>query len=220
GPETVNPIAIPSTGSPKRSPATAGSPAPNRPAPRWRARSVRVAFLATNSAYGSTRSLLNLLDGLRDYNVAPHVICPARHPVAEAVRSRGLPVAVVPLEWWMAPGSRGALGGASRRMLRNLTCLPAVARLLRDWQTEVVYTNTSVLPLGAVASLVLGRLHVWHVREFGQLDHGLKPDWGNAAHDWWLNRARRIIAVSHSVRSELIGHVDPERIRVIYNGVA
>jgi glycosyltransferase involved in cell wall biosynthesis len=39
---------------------------------------------------------------------------------------------------------------------------------------DVIITNTLVIPWGALTALSLNKPHAWYVREFGQLDHGLK----------------------------------------------
>ena len=70
--------------------------------------------------------------------------------MTEALRSRHVPVAVIPIQWWasLRPSPRRAL----RRLVLNLKLLPALIRQLRTWDVEVVYTNTSVVPAGAMVS--------------------------------------------------------------------
>lgn len=44
---------------------------------------------------------------------------------------------------------------------------------VRSIGSDIVLTQTIVIPQGAVAAAVLGLPHVWWIREFGDLDHGL-----------------------------------------------
>ena len=198
---------------------------------------MRVAFISHYTAlYGANRSLLDLIDGLRTYNVVPHVVAAAEGDVTAALRSRDVPVVALPLQWWMA--SRDLYGfdvrhgarwvyrrlqrrrDAVRRLYGNFRVLPALVRQLRTWQIDVVYTNSIVTPIGAIASRRLRLPHVWHVREFGDLDYAFRHDWGLGVFRHILGSADAIIAISDAVRTHLLRGMSSQRIHTIYNGVA
>jgi glycosyltransferase involved in cell wall biosynthesis len=73
--------------------------------------------------------------------------------------------------------------------------------------------------LGAIISSWLRLPHLWHLREFGDLDYGLKPDW-----NWPLTRriigtADAHVAVSNAVLHHF--HLGARKTaHVVYNGVA
>src|SRR5580704_9816194 len=87
---------------------------------------LRVAFITHyTELYGANLSLLNLIEGLAGYGVRAHVICPDRGDLVGALDRRGVPAAVLPFEWWVAP--RGTRSGAAQRFRRNVRNLRTVA---------------------------------------------------------------------------------------------
>jgi glycosyltransferase involved in cell wall biosynthesis len=183
---------------------------------------LRLAFVAIQRRWtGAALSLLGLVDGLPAHGLVPHVVLQTGSPVAAAVLGRGVPLAQLPMRRWMEPRTTAlwpaqALG----RLAVNLACLPGLLRQLRAWQVDLIVTNGSIQPLGAFAAALLGRPHVWIVREFGLLDYDSPPDFGRPVFEYWLRRAAGVIAVSEAVRRVVLGNLPPERVDVIHNGVA
>jgi hypothetical protein len=60
--------------------------------------------------------------------------------------------------------------GAATRLLRNVRVLRPLAAQIRRWGCNLVYSNSSVFPVGAMAAAKLRLPHVWHLREFGVQD--------------------------------------------------
>lgn len=180
---------------------------------------MRIAFIAHDGDYkfGANRSLVGLLDGLGDA-VSPVVIGPYRGDLGETLQTRGIDYVHFPFKWWMNPvrSRRSALA----RLQKNLACLGPLARFLRQWGCDLVYTNSSVVPIGAMVACVLRRPHVWHIREFGDLDHGLYPDWGPHLYRRVISRSAHIVAVSDAVRAHVTPRVAESRVSVVYNGIA
>jgi len=194
---------------------------------------VRIAFITHyTSLYGANRSLLNLIDGLKRYEVFAHIVSPGEGEITEALRERRIPIAIMPVRYWMStrPSSGSGLKwvyrymrwgyGAAKRLYRNIYVLPSLARQLRAWGIDLIYTNSSVIPTGALAAKCLRLPHVWHLRELGDLDYGLRPDWGTSAFRYLIGSADAIITNSKAVRSHLLNGVTNEHVYVIYNGVA
>jgi glycosyltransferase involved in cell wall biosynthesis len=194
---------------------------------------MRVAFVTHyTDLYGANRSLLSLVDGLARRNVSCYAVSPAEGAVTDALRDRSVPVLVTPVAHWMT--RRTAADGFSarvqeyaswrrralRRLRANLRGIPALVRQLRQWNVDLVYTNSSVVPLGAVAAKLVGLPHVWHLREMGDLDYGLAHDWGECVFRLAVGSADAVIANSEAVRSHLLSGRTRERAHVIRNGVA
>jgi glycosyltransferase involved in cell wall biosynthesis len=83
-----------------------------------------------------------------------------------------------------------------------------------------VYSNSSVLAVGAMAAARLGLPHVWHLREFGGRDYGLWPDFGQHPARLGFRTADATVFVSHALRRALLGGSPPANSHVVYNGVA
>lgn len=72
----------------------------------------------------------------------------------------------------------------AERILRyqqgNSAAVRQIAELIETRDIDLVMTNTIVNPWSAVAAAIAGRPHVWFVREYGERDHGLRFQYGEA----------------------------------------
>jgi glycosyltransferase involved in cell wall biosynthesis len=196
---------------------TEARPTHNEPRhPELRA-GLRVTFITHyTELYGANLSLLNLIEGLSRYGVAPHVVCPEGGELLGELGARGVPTAIVPFEWWVSPHR----SGGATRLFRNVRRLRPLVTRLADWRTDLVYSNSSVFAVGALAALELEVPHVWHAREFGRRDYDLWPDLGLQMSRLVFRTAEALVCVSHALRRALLGKNPPANARVIYNGVA
>ena len=76
-----------------------------------------------------------------------------------------------------------------------------------------------MIPWGAFYALFTGKKHIWHLREFGEKDFDLKPDWDLSFYRYFLSRAK-LIAVSKAVSNEILTFGLTSEPLVIYNGIA
>lgn len=179
----------------------------------------RVTFITHyTELYGANLSLLNLIEGLGRYGVRPHVICPEGGDLLGALERLGCPAAVLPFEWWVSTGRTAE--GVARRLVRNVRHLRPIAAQIARWGTDVVYSNSSVFAIGAMAAADLGLPHVWHLREFGNRDYDLWPDFGPTLSRLAFRTADATVFVSNALRAAFLGRATVRHAHVIYNGVA
>lgn len=180
---------------------------------------LRVAFITHYAElYGANLSLLNLIEGLSRFGVQAHVISPEQGDLLAELDRRRVPVAVFPFAWWVAP--RRTLSGAVARLFRNSRCLRSFAGQIAHWGCDLVYSNSSVFAIGAMAAAQLRLPHVWHFREFGWRDYGLLPDFGLPLFRLVSRTADATVLVSHALRRAILGRTLAANAHVIYNGVA
>lgn len=176
---------------------------------------MRVTFVShTEDLYGANRSLMVLLRRAEEFGVQPSVIAREEGPFTEQLERLNVPYVVYPLKRWMSK----ARWKAPARLVMNLAIMPFLLSKVREWGTDVIHTNSSVIPTGAILAECAGLPHVWHVREFGDLDYDLAHDWGEGGFRFGVNRADALIAVSNSIRRHVLAELRPPT-RVIYNGV-
>jgi glycosyltransferase involved in cell wall biosynthesis len=194
---------------------------------------MRVAFITHSSElYGANRSLLSLIDGLAPLGAQSFAILPNEGSIIPALNERAIPYLVVSHKYWSSvfAAGEGMLKRSVRyakwkkkafgRLLTNLNILPQVAHQLKEWDIDLIYTNSSVSPLGAFAASWMRKPHVWHLREFGDLDYNLTLDWGRTLTNFVLRRASAQICISEAIRSHFNRGLVKSKCHVIYNGVA
>lgn len=190
---------------------------------------MRVVFIPHDGEYkyGANMSLVNLLEGLKTYGVDVMVISPEKGSLLSTLDRISVPYVVHPFAFWMhqlpyrgwgraAPGVRRII----KRAWINLRAVPSIARIMSDWQADIVYTNTSVIPIGRDVADRLKIPHVWHLREFGDLDQNIHPDWGKHLFIRKIRSSAATISVSRALQQHILGSVSDSRSHVIYNGVA
>lgn len=188
---------------------------------------VRIAFIHhTAPLYGATRSLINLIRGLKAYEVEPCVIIHEPGPAVEVLESMGCRVAHVPFRWWVSPPGRlksalGPLIGEGpflRKEWEDGANLARVVELLGIWEVQLVHSNSAVIPVGHYASRLLGLPHIWHLREFME-NYGFRFELGESRSRSIINSADACIAISDSVARHYFDPETPGIKRVIGNGV-
>lgn len=144
---------------------------------------------APNVLGGANRSLFNMIQALSDF-VKPIILCPSQGVVSEFYQSRGIECIYANYHWNCGPElhKRRFLNPLFYKHLFSLyrheyKTAKNISRLLKDKNIQIVHSNASVFNLGIILSKLLKCKHVWHIREFQDLDFGLKPYLG-----WWFQK--------------------------------
>lgn len=184
---------------------------------------MRVMFVSHCSVkYGAVRSLLDLIDGLLHKGVECYVIIPAPGPIEDELKKMGVEYSVVPVGMWVSSGNSfwKAMLQACLNTLMSLTSL-AIAKKAWAWRADVIYTNSIVTPVGALAAKLLRKPHIWHIREFCKEDYNLSFNLGMKRTMKLVNSlSSHVIAISEAIKDKYAEYLPEQKIRVIYNPVA
>lgn len=99
--------------------------------------------------------------------------------------------------------------------LSSLGSILKIVKYCKRKRVVVIYSNSSVESYGFLISKCLGIKHVWHVREFGYLDYGLRHVGGDKLKRLLLGSTTLVIAISRAIES----YVRTKNCKLIYNGV-
>ena len=91
--------------------------------------------------------------------------------------------------------------------------------ILKDYHFDIIHSNCSVIDLGGYLSCKLKIKHVWHLREFGDLDYNLHPIGGQWYERYTYRHADAYVAISKAIAAYFKNKVPPRKIHTIYNGV-
>lgn len=177
--------------------------------------------------YGANRSLLNLISGLSKRGIDSWVLCPKEGPISQRIREVGGNVLVDSVKWWAIPEEEINRYNFFGRcyLLKDIviSLFNADVRILdkvREIDPDVIYTNSSVCITGYALSRKLNKPHVWHLREYGYEDYGLKFVLGKYLSARIIASSECVITISQSVRTYFFRRsVFNKNVFVIYNGV-
>ena len=125
---------------------------------------------------GAEQSLLQLVKELvADYGAVCTVVLPGSGPLVQAMEEVGAACIPAQYGWWGALPPATVEPGALRQLESQIPVLardvlPTVSQIDPDF----LWTQTLVIPWGAVVAALLGKPHVWSVCEYGELDHGIR----------------------------------------------
>lgn len=100
--------------------------------------------------------------------------------------------------------------------------IPKILKIMKNEDINIIYSNTSVIYEGAILSKITHIPHIWHIREFGEEDHGLKNMYGNNIFFKFLNNyTDAIIFISNSIKQKFENNIiDKSKIYVVYNDIS
>jgi glycosyltransferase involved in cell wall biosynthesis len=170
---------------------------------------------------GANRSLLHLLEGLRDQKgVEVQVWCPSEGAFTEALRKSGIAYKVLPFANFGYTLRSVSLWLFPFKYWQNNQKMPFFEAELRSFSPDVIHSNSSLVALGALLAERTGLPHVWHVREFGWSDYQVVFPLGNRFMQAQHAKASAFIAISDSIRQRVLGHTGAKPpVFTIFNGI-
>lgn len=194
---------------------------------------MKIAFIFHDAeVYGAPKSLLDLIDGLleKDNHVTCYAILPYRGPLVHEIEKRNLTYRIIGYPRWVhknlstLPFHWRTVIAKIRdnrftRLTKTVQGALQISKELKAWKIDTVYSNTSVVAAGALAAILTGKKHIWHIREFQKLDQGLTLDWGKKFFKAVVNRSDAVVFISRAVKDYYNHTFKITNGIVIYNGV-
>lgn len=176
-------------------------------------------FTHYDSLYGANRSLINLVEGLKDKNYKPFLVAHRNGAITDYFESKGFSTIVnrFPLLFSAEPKTSDDI---LSRFNNTSTSLDLLSDQLKEWEIDIVYSNSSVMDIGLLAAKLIGKPHIWHLREYGELDYKIKPDIGRSLFTRILCCSEGLIFISKSLESYVLPNYKHQCSNVVYNGVA
>jgi len=127
-------------------------------------------FSHTSGLEGAERSLLQILEKLPTHGAISHLICPNNGQLIEELKNKAVSTDIVPYTWWASTKDETE----KIDLKYSLTSMGRFLKTMEKMNPHLIYTNTSVIPWGALSALLLNKPHIWHIHEFGDKDHQLE----------------------------------------------
>ena len=156
---------------------------------------------------GSTQSLIQIIDAIED-KVYPIVLLPKIGPAVECFKRMGIEVLIYPYVRLHCFDQKGLIEilfhpwriNFIRHLRTDLKCTRYITRILHGKRVDIVHSNYSPITIGCLLSKRLNAKHIWHIREFLDLDFNYKPYFGIPLLRRLINNADARIAVTSQVR--------------------
>jgi len=191
---------------------------------------LRVLFVSEVwERYGSGKSLRNMVEALATMGIEPIIIAQQDDVLASFAKSHGFEYHIIKHPAFYC----GASEVGWKRLLQTVywksTCPIDNIKLNRaikkagehiDFNSvDLIHTNLNRYHFGALLAEKYGIPHIWHIREFGELDYrciSIMPNYIN-----FMNaHTDRFIAISEAVKNYWINKgIDAKKVTMIYNGV-
>lgn len=143
---------------------------------------MRILFLASSGeTSGASVALLNLIKGLLAEQYEVHVVFPSRGPFYDQVEKLGIKCYYLGLyKLTIYPRVKTIRSRIKfpyeliRGLFLNYRIYKRLLKLCRNLTPDIIHTNVGPLDLGYKVAKKLNIKHVWHLREYQDLDFGMR----------------------------------------------
>ena len=169
-------------------------------------KSLNILYICPDETLGgSSRSLLNLILSVKK-EVHPVVLFPSKASAYDAFNNAGIECIVHPFvklyqrNTWKSVLLHPWRMFAIRFLRQDVACVRYVKRYLKGQKIDIVHSNYSPIWIGFLLAKVLPAKHVWHVREFIDLDFNYTIHGGIPRLRRLVNNADGRIAITTAIK--------------------
>lgn len=184
-----------------------------------------------SNLYGANRSLVNLLDGLKKYNINALVVIPDDGDICNVLEKIKVPFILQNFHWWC--GEKNHVFFNRKNSLRNFIKKHREIRLrkkenynyltelhnkINNFQPDFICSNSSVFNFGFLYSRKINKPHIWFLRE-SQEQYNLNWFYNIKEVNGQFKRSEIVISVSNFLKKYYHNKNNINNIKVLYNGV-
>lgn len=191
---------------------------------------MKVLFIAAGgSYYGANRSMLALIADLRErYDVDVRVavvgqkfwkVSLENSPLVIALRENNIPVYSLPyFQWRDIPNHNDGFISYVKLHTLNRINLMKIMRVIEEFEPDIIHSNNTAFDLGKRIADYKRVPHIFHLREYGDLDYGMVFKVKHSYVNKVFNDST-CIAISESIKNYYRDNFGINDIKCIYNGI-
>lgn len=125
---------------------------------------------------GSSKSFMNLLKGVVSSGVDAYVLCPNKEGLYNLLDTTEVGKSCMPYRATLVDDSKNLkarLRKLARAGLNTYSSIHLLLKCLFVIKPDIIHTNTSINDIGYRVAKLLKVPHVWHIREYGDLDFNI-----------------------------------------------
>jgi glycosyltransferase involved in cell wall biosynthesis len=182
-----------------------------------------LVFAHDASLYGASQSLLTLLEGITENRFAELlVLLPHKGKIEDVFILKGINYKVIDFPrcftWNHSKSFFQKLNNIIGYNRKVRSILPHLVNIVDQYKPDMIYSNTSIISIGAVLAKKMRLPHVWHIREFGDLDYNFEYLPTRKYVIKQMRNSAHTIFVSKSLQEHWLG-LNTSSSSVIYNGL-
>ena len=174
---------------------------------------------------GATKSFLILLDGIIEKGLEPLVVVPNKNGIYEQLKQKGINIICVNFRDATYPWTRNVrdlfffIPRLFGRIWLNRKALRELQERLEKEKIDIIHSNVSVIDIGYKLSRRMHIPHVYHIREFGDLDFAFHYFPSKRHFQKMLNSAESYsVCITKAIQRYHLQSSNPSSV-VIYNGI-
>lgn len=172
---------------------------------------------------GAFQSLLNMLRATR-HDVSPIVLLPKYSSAAAEFENNGIPVVIsyFGCNIWNEKKKFREIIRCIPHAIKEIVCryrtLFKLRAVIKKYNINVIHSNTGAINIGYYISRRYKVKHVWHLREFQDLDFNWRPFWG--WNNWYkmLNSSDAVICITDKIKKHF-HQVNKPKVYKLWNAV-
>lgn len=171
---------------------------------------------------GAAISLLNLILGLKQKGIEIEVITPRDGFLCSELKKNGIKYHIIPYVFSVYPPTKDFkdlvkfLPRLFKTLVINIFAIFKINNIYLQFKPDIIHTNVSVINIGYIIAQMHKIPHIWHVREYGDIDFGFYPFPSKRKKKQSLQNSYTI-SITHDLATYFeLGN----RNKVIYNGIA
>ena len=175
----------------------------------------------TNGWGGAAKSLCNLISSVQDY-VNPIVLARSEGDFTEYLKTLNIQYLVYPFQILQTTNSKFEYYKHFPKLFisyikNEIKTTRNLIKILKPYKIDIVHSNASIFTIGHYIAKELHVKHVWHIREYLDLDFNIRVIGGRKRLTHFINKADARIAISTSVANHW--HIKNKNSYIIGNAV-
>ena len=139
---------------------------------------MKVLFIShEKKVNGASKSLLNIIDELSSRGYGIYVLTPYKDGAFynELINRKYVKIIVMPYYLWCQAKTKiswikNKIMWPLFRSRINMLTAKRLSGIIKREKIDIIHSNTSVINIGALIRKDINVPHIWHLREFGDLD--------------------------------------------------
>lgn len=178
-------------------------------------------FICTHYSanYGANKSLLDLIKGFLELKYEIIVMLPNEGDFVETLKAHHVRYHIHPFyAMTYKPWRKSALFKKKYHQ-KNKQAVEALIPLVQAFKPDYIYSNSSVLGIGAQLAQKANVPHLWHLREMAELHYHYKFYPNKQAFENLLKEAKLLIPISKAVQQAVVAPLQLTNYKVISDAV-